>query len=108
MWYSNIYNVNFFLFCWNKIIFIWSCIIWYFTRNLEFSIYKTFNDHIYLTNNIDHQACIGTFGDNCSGGPCKEGYYGFGCQSKCNCSTQQECDRFTGCTNLTGESYLYI
>ena len=61
-----------------------------------------------LTNNIDHQACIGTFGDNCSGGPCKEGYYGFGCLSKCNCSTEQECDRFTGCTNLTGETYVYI
>nr|XP_022338615.1 uncharacterized protein LOC111134100 isoform X2 [Crassostrea virginica] len=50
------------------------------------------------------KACIGTFGDNCSGGPCKEGYYGFGCQSKCNCSTHQQCDRIKGCTNLTTEN----
>ncbi|XP_022345268.2 uncharacterized protein LOC111137866 isoform X1 [Crassostrea virginica] len=41
--------------------------------------------------------CIGTFGDNCSGGPCKTGYYGFGCLSKCNCSEQQ-CDKIKGCT----------
>ncbi|XP_078336599.1 uncharacterized protein LOC111099208 [Crassostrea virginica] len=47
--------------------------------------------------------CVGTFGDNCSGGPCPNGYYGFGCKSKCICSTQQQCDRFKGCTNLTAE-----
>ncbi|XP_078338752.1 uncharacterized protein LOC144626985 [Crassostrea virginica] len=41
--------------------------------------------------------CIGTFGDDCSGGPCEEGYYGFGCLHKCNCSTQQQCDRSIGC-----------
>ena len=47
------------------------------------------------------KACIGTFGNNCSGGPCKEGYYGFGCLSKCNCLQHQQCDRFKGCTDLT-------
>ncbi|XP_078338348.1 uncharacterized protein LOC111138447 [Crassostrea virginica] len=47
--------------------------------------------------------CIGTFGDNCSGGPCKEGYYGFGCLSKCNCSDlEQQCDRIKGCTEPSG------
>ncbi|XP_078336605.1 uncharacterized protein LOC144617536 isoform X2 [Crassostrea virginica] len=46
-------------------------------------------------------SCKRTFGDNCSGGPCKEDYYGFGCLQKCNCSTQQQCDRIKGCTNLT-------
>ncbi|XP_022345601.2 uncharacterized protein LOC111138087 [Crassostrea virginica] len=47
--------------------------------------------------------CIGTFGDNCSGGPCKGDYYGFGCLSKCNCLPHQQCDRIKGCTNLTVE-----
>ena len=51
---------------------------------------------------IVHQACIGTFGYNCSGGPCNEGYYGFGCLSKCNCFSQQVCDKIKGCT--TGET----
>ena len=50
------------------------------------------------------QECIGTFGDDCSGGPCTEGYYGFGCQSKCNCSTQQQCDRIIGCIESKGET----
>ncbi|XP_062596703.1 uncharacterized protein LOC134258173, partial [Saccostrea cucullata] len=49
---------------------------------------------------VDHDvlACeVGTFGDRCTGGPCVYGYYGFGCQSKCNCTSDQYCDRKTGC-----------
>ncbi|XP_078338753.1 uncharacterized protein LOC144626986 [Crassostrea virginica] len=51
--------------------------------------------------------CIGTFGDDCSGGPCMEGYYGFGCQSKCNCSTHHQCNRIKGCVNLTDDGTVY-
>ena len=50
------------------------------------------------------QACIGTFGDNCNGGPCPNGYYGFGCLSKCNCSSKQQCDRIKGCTESKGDT----
>ena len=50
------------------------------------------------------QACIGTFGDNCNGGPCPNGYYGFGCLSKCNCSSEQQCDRIKGCTESKGDT----
>ncbi|XP_078338777.1 uncharacterized protein LOC111138062 isoform X2 [Crassostrea virginica] len=50
------------------------------------------------------EACKHTFRDNCSDEQCKMGYYRFGCQSKCNCSTlQQQCGKFNGCTNLTAE-----
>ncbi|XP_062587748.1 uncharacterized protein LOC134249404 [Saccostrea cucullata] len=51
---------------------------------------------IYTT---DVTACeIGTFGVNCSGGPCPYGSYGLGCSEKCYCTTDQYCDRKTGCT----------
>ncbi|XP_062600950.1 uncharacterized protein LOC134262575 [Saccostrea cucullata] len=40
---------------------------------------------------------VGTYGDSCTGGPCVYGYYGFGCQSKCNCTSDQYCDRKIGC-----------
>ncbi|XP_062619321.1 uncharacterized protein LOC134280884 isoform X2 [Saccostrea cucullata] len=40
---------------------------------------------------------VGTYGDRCTGGPCVYGYYGFGCQSKCNCTSDQYCDRKKGC-----------
>lgn len=48
--------------------------------------------------------CIGSFGAKCAGGPCIEGYYGHGCKDICNCTTQQDCDRFKGCVNRTDES----
>ncbi|XP_061196320.1 uncharacterized protein LOC133204583, partial [Saccostrea echinata] len=44
---------------------------------------------------------VGTYGDNCSGGPCPYGFYGFGCESKCNCTANQFCDRKIGCVNKT-------
>lgn len=52
------------------------------------------------------QACIGSFGDNCSGGPCTEGYYGHGCRNKCNCTEQQYCNKFEGCVNNTSTSQI--
>lgn len=42
-------------------------------------------------------ACIGSFGVNCAGGPCQEGYYGIGCKNECNCTSHQNCNRFIGC-----------
>ncbi|XP_062591432.1 uncharacterized protein LOC134252907 [Saccostrea cucullata] len=44
---------------------------------------------------------VGTYGDRCTGGPCVYGYYGFGCQSKCNCTSDQYCDRKIGCFHNT-------
>ncbi|XP_061197485.1 uncharacterized protein LOC133205655 [Saccostrea echinata] len=49
-------------------------------------------------------ACeVGTYGVNCTGGSCKYGFYGFGCQSKCSCTSDQYCDRRTGCVNKTSK-----
>lgn len=45
---------------------------------------------------------MGSFGENCDGGPCQDGYYGHGCKEKCNCNEQQDCDIFRGCVNITG------
>lgn len=50
------------------------------------------------------QAGIGSFSDNCTGGPCPEGYYGHGCQIKCNCTEQQYCDNIQRCVNITSKS----
>lgn len=49
------------------------------------------------------QACIGSFGHNCTGGPCVEGYYGHGCRDMCNCTEQQVCNKYEGCMNRTGK-----
>lgn len=54
------------------------------------------------------QACVGTFGDNCGGGPCMEGYYGFGCRNRCNCTKVQYCDRFRGCVNNTSQYNIFL
>ncbi|XP_061183311.1 cell death abnormality protein 1-like [Saccostrea echinata] len=43
--------------------------------------------------------CIGRHGVNCTS-PCRFGYFGFGCQQRCNCSDRQGCDRHTGCFDL--------
>ncbi|XP_052717042.1 uncharacterized protein LOC128189460 [Crassostrea angulata] len=63
---------------------------------------KCCTDYIYHPQSDDCRPCIGTFGDNCDGGPCLDGYYGHGCRGVCNCTKQQECDRFIGCVNSTG------
>ncbi|XP_062606049.1 uncharacterized protein LOC134267854 [Saccostrea cucullata] len=47
--------------------------------------------------------CIGSFGVNCTGGVCAEGFYGFGCRGICNCSKDEICDRRLGCENKTLE-----
>ncbi|XP_052712431.1 uncharacterized protein LOC128186636 [Crassostrea angulata] len=47
--------------------------------------------------------CIGTFGENCTAGICLEGYYGFGCKDKCNCTKQTVCNRFKGCITVRYE-----
>ncbi|XP_062607859.1 uncharacterized protein LOC134269664 [Saccostrea cucullata] len=46
---------------------------------------------------------IGTYGDNCTGGPCVKGFYGFGCLSKCKCTSEQYCDRKIWCVNDTSK-----
>ena len=74
----------------------------YNNRFLSVHIHNTFFGLLIVL--YGQQACIGTFGLNCSGGPCKEGYYGFGCLSKCYCSTHQQCDRIRGCIESKGDT----
>ncbi|XP_062618434.1 uncharacterized protein LOC134280020 isoform X1 [Saccostrea cucullata] len=51
--------------------------------------------------------CIGSFGRNCSGGPCTPGYYGHGCNERCDCGTIV-CDRTSGCPqDLKTGTYHY-
>ncbi|XP_061198162.1 multiple epidermal growth factor-like domains protein 10 [Saccostrea echinata] len=47
--------------------------------------------------------CIGSFGINCSGGICVEGFYGFGCREKCNCTIHEVCDHRIGCRKKVSE-----
>ena len=44
-------------------------------------------------------ACIGTWGQNCRLN-CTFGFFGFGCRQKCECSTEQFCDRKDGCIDI--------
>ncbi|XP_061162595.1 uncharacterized protein LOC133171811 [Saccostrea echinata] len=57
--------------------------------------------------------CIGSFGVNCTGGTCVEGFYGFGCREKCNCSIHEVCDHRIGCqkkasSTKTGKLILWL
>ncbi|XP_062606980.1 uncharacterized protein LOC134268757 [Saccostrea cucullata] len=47
--------------------------------------------------------CIGSFGINCTGGKCVEGFFGFGCREKCNCSVHEVCDHRIGCQKKVSE-----
>lgn len=56
--------------------------------------------------------CVGSFGVNCSG-RCADGFFGYGCLSRCNCSGDQTCDIIVGCTEdktrqLTESTRLYL
>lgn len=43
----------------------------------------------------------GFYGQNCTE-PCISGDYGRQCKHKCNCSTDQSCDRIYGCVCRAG------
>nr|XP_034337438.1 uncharacterized protein LOC105341011 isoform X2 [Crassostrea gigas] len=68
---------------------------------------KCCTDYIYSQSG-DCKPCIGSFGDNCDGGPCPKGHYGHGCKEKCNCTEQQDCDRFIGCVNSKEKKYSNV
>ncbi|XP_052712806.1 uncharacterized protein LOC128186887 [Crassostrea angulata] len=56
--------------------------------------------------------CVGSFGINCSG-RCVDGFYGFGCLNRCNCSDDQICDHVVGCKRVktkhdTESTRIYI
>lgn len=70
-------------------------------RNKQYFQQYLFVVHFYFI----YQACIGTFGINCTGGPCPKGHYGHGCKDNCNCNEHQDCDRFIGCFNSTGNLF---
>uniref|UniRef100_K1Q5N3 Uncharacterized protein n=1 Tax=Magallana gigas TaxID=29159 RepID=K1Q5N3_MAGGI len=59
--------------------------------------------------------CIGSFGHNCSL-TCKDGYFGHGCRSKCECNDSQTCEPQIGCTprsnhyngSTLSANYMYV
>ncbi|XP_062568715.1 uncharacterized protein LOC134230869 [Saccostrea cucullata] len=63
----------------------------------------------YYPENTRCEPCIGSFGRNCSGGPCTPGYYGHGCKKRCDCGTIV-CDRTSGCPQdlKTGAYHYWI
>nr|XP_022317940.1 uncharacterized protein LOC111121102 [Crassostrea virginica] len=46
--------------------------------------------------------CVGSWGLQCTQ-DCPDGFYGFGCRSKCNCHPNQTCDNIDGCIENRSE-----
>ena len=54
---------------------------------------------------IVHIECIGFYGLDCLY-PCGVGVYGAQCKEKCNCSENETCNQYVGCTFSNGKAQM--
>ena len=52
-------------------------------------------------------ACVGSWGLQCTQ-DCPDGFYGFGCRSKCFCHPNQTCDNIDGCIENRPEGIFHF
>lgn len=68
-----------------------------------FGIYSLESHEFFLLKKcFVHIECIGFFGEDCLY-PCGVGDYGAQCKEKCNCSENEACNQYVGCTFSNGK-----